>query len=93
MSALYTAAEIAAELGHGADWFYRNYQKLVDQCGMPPAIVPFGHYRFRRDVMDRWLAARKNPAFNNAAANDDGAIVLPELDAVRAALATEYASR
>jgi excisionase family DNA binding protein len=84
----YTAAEVADRLGHGTDWLYRHYRTLVAHHGMPAALVPIGHYRFRRRDIDAWLTARKNPAFDQAPAND----LLPplSLDDERAALAAEY---
>jgi len=84
----YTAREVAARLGHSVDWFYRSYERLVREAGMPERLASWGRYRFHRGRMDAWLAAPVRRGML-AAANDEFPAALT-LEQERALLAREY---
>jgi len=52
----YGTGAIAHKLGKSSDWFYRHRAQLQAEHAMPAPLPGPGHPRWRRDLIDAWLA-------------------------------------
>lgn len=86
----YTARDVATMLGLSTDRFYRRYDELVQNDGMPAAIASRGRKKFHRASIDAWLGRHHPLAIKQAAANDSAPLRELTIDEERRELALAY---